>query len=98
MEPTLEAALKNIPGGDSVIEKFKLVFPSVAVPSVTVNSSHVGIVSSNSSNNSEVHLEPTQKTREKQTTSGVDSIPIKVINPLKKCKSKTYMLNKQQIV
>ena len=31
MEPMLEAALKNIPGGDSVIEKFKLIFPSVTV-------------------------------------------------------------------
>ena len=34
MEPTLEAALKNIPGGDGVIEKFKLIFPSVTVPSI----------------------------------------------------------------
>ena len=37
MEPTLEAALKNILGGDSVIEKFKLIFPSV-----TVNNSNYG--------------------------------------------------------
>ena len=90
MEPTLEAALKNIPGGDGVIEKFKLIFPSVTVPSVTVNNSHVSIVSSN---NSEVRLKQPQKTREKQTNSVVDSIPIKVIDPFRKRESKTYMLN-----
>ena len=96
MELTLEAVLKNIPGGDSVVEKFKLIFPSVTVHNSTYDGSKL-IASDCSSTVLSVHPKHivNERTKKENQKTRVDFIPIKVINPLRKCESKTYMLNIQ---
>ena len=48
MEPAFEAMLKSIPGGNQVIEQFKLVFPTVSSAVSVSNVSAYNSVAGNS--------------------------------------------------
>ena len=98
MEPAFEAVLNSIPGGNQVLEQFKLVFPTV---SSTVSVSNVNSVTGDSNvlavsgTSGAQKRTPVSASKPVVTTPIIKSvaIPIRVINPLRKRAYKTYMLS-----
>jgi len=100
MEPEFEAMLNSIPGGNQVLEQFKLVFPTVS-STVSVSSN----VNSVTGDSNVLTVSGTPGAAQKRTPVSASkpvaatpviksvAIPIRVINPLRKRAHKTYMLS-----
>ena len=92
MEPAFEAMLKSIPGGNQVIEQFKLVFPTV---SATVSVSNVSAYNSVAGNSNVLTVSTPGVPRRVLLVTAATKATCNATIPmsLKKRDYKTYMLS-----